>query len=100
MISTWGDTITPVATGWMRANDEIVLALVRKGERKPRVRYSFHVTIDEAGPVSRKNIITALNDFASEFNHQDVRSVKGRPRPIDPAVSPRPETGDRPRAAV
>ena len=30
MISTWGDTITPVATGWMRANDEIVLALVRK----------------------------------------------------------------------
>ena len=65
MVSGWGDSITPVATGWMRANNKTVLALVRKDAPKAHVRFTPEVTIYEADLVERKGVIKALNQFAS-----------------------------------
>jgi hypothetical protein len=64
-ISGWSGTIHRVATGWMRAHGETVLALISKGAPEPHVTRSFTVTIDEPGMAERKPLIAALYEFAS-----------------------------------
>ena len=61
-ISGW--SVQPVATGWMRAQDETVLALIGKGAPKPRITYSFSVTLGEPELPNGKPVIAVLDDFA------------------------------------
>jgi hypothetical protein len=65
MVTGWGDIIESNATGWMRADDKTVLARIQKGAPKAHIRFTPHVTIDEASLMKRKQVVPALNEFAS-----------------------------------
>lgn len=54
----------PLATGTIRANDETVLGLLRKGVPEPTMRSSFYVALSEPGYLGRKPILATLIHLA------------------------------------
>jgi hypothetical protein len=60
-----GPTVEPLDSGWIRTNNQTVLARIAKGASQPNITRAFTITIDEPGSAVRKPIIAALYDFAS-----------------------------------
>jgi hypothetical protein len=63
-ISTQGQ-FTPIATGFMRANDKTVLGLIPKGAPKPKMELFAYIAIDETDLIERRPAVAVLDDFAS-----------------------------------
>jgi hypothetical protein len=59
-----GPAVEPLQTGWMRTNNQTVLARIAKGASQPQVTRAFTVTLDEPGIAVRKPLIEALYEFA------------------------------------
>jgi hypothetical protein len=55
----------PVATGWLRVNEETVLGLIRKGAPDYEMKFVPYVAINEPGLIERKPIIAALHALAN-----------------------------------
>jgi hypothetical protein len=54
----------PLATGTIKANEETVLGLLRKGAPEPAVRSSFYAALAEPGYIGRKPILATLSKLA------------------------------------
>jgi hypothetical protein len=60
----YGEGVQPVATGWLRTQDETVLGLIGKDAPKPQITQSFSITIGESVLPDGKPVVAALDDFA------------------------------------
>ena len=58
------DDFTPVATGWLRVNEKIVLGLMRKGAPQYEMKFIPHVAVNEIGLVHRRPIVATLGYLA------------------------------------
>jgi hypothetical protein len=59
-----GDDYQPIATGYIRVNNETALGLIRKGATGYNVKVFPHVAFNEAEPRTREPIVRALSRFA------------------------------------
>jgi hypothetical protein len=69
VVSGWGravDAFTPVSAGWVRTGiDETTIGLLSKSAiRQPTMKLTPQVSLRETDYLPRREVITALNDFA------------------------------------
>jgi len=77
MVSAWGDAISafvPVSTGCVRTGpDETTIGLIAKNAtEQPRIRVTPQVSFSEAAHLPRRDVITALHEFA-KFSKSVIR---------------------------
>lgn len=68
-ITGWGLStyFTPLATGWMRSDDETLLGFVKPDATDYQMKFTPYITFNEAN-IARKPIDVSLRDFASLVN--------------------------------
>jgi hypothetical protein len=70
MVSSWGDAIksfTPVSAGYVRTGtDETTIGLIAKdATERPHIKLTPQVSFSEASHLPRREVITALHEFAN-----------------------------------